>query len=793
MDPETRTSLERSQGLYALLPYASVLDFYGPQLCIRAHRVLVPGGAAAEPGWRDLVGASPGSPGEFVMHLVSQDRGWLAAYYDTLARVDQAQQAHLTHGSRLSDLYQALREPGIHSNAAGAAFRKGSELLILFTRQQWTPDGQPRIPGSVDVWKQILGKHGRHVSRPEQVLEAMVASSRSETNSGPLQIYLSLAALDNPQRTLSPDTMLLLASDYAQFSSWYPIFSEFPELNEESISHFIHVAESLDKISDLELRGNAVGTFQANVGLWQILGRQGEIPTDQLAPSWQKIIDPFEKINSSAALFDAGEASLGQLTLAATGKTNCPQAELVDLLAGPPQESPNSRKIRAVLAHRIQTVLDDQRLTSLDTLAELGDRLHALTHGQTSTERLLALAGELREFEMPRPIFTKQEKIEWAPGVTGPRHTEVQVRTDLAKLIQQPASPAKLESARGLLAPFLRDTLVGLNYAYYEPPGSQILHINPLFVRSHDFSGQTIIGDKYLWQAPSLFGQGESAGGGAYLVGSLADLPYVLAQAEQNLITPQNVQALVWQEIAPSILAGATLSRWWNVTPRELHAVALYQRSGEELLNASVSNPKVRDRVIAILSDRLSLQQLQRLQEVRQPREMVDMIARLTPADTFFLAAEFRQRFAQENGLGPAWGPANQALDQLSRQYPTEVNLERISKDFGVPHPTLARTYSRELINVRTFPAFAGYSYRLFGESWDSGNLYWARVADERNEAPETLNVLAPQLTRVMISKIFATDLEDSPSLVRALHETGDEMVRGNVALLPTAGTNGQQ
>ena len=34
--------------------------------------------------------------------------------------------------------------------------------------------------------------------------------------------------------------------------------------------------------------------------------------------------------------------------------------------------------------------------------------------------------------------------------------------------------------ARGLVVPFLRDTLVGLNYAYYEPPGAQILLNNPL-------------------------------------------------------------------------------------------------------------------------------------------------------------------------------------------------------------------------------------------------------------------------------------------------------------------------
>jgi hypothetical protein len=789
MDPDTRTSLERSAGLGNLLPYASVLDYYGAQICIRSKRVVVPGGPAAESGWRDLVGASPASPGEFVMHLVEQDRGWLAAYYDALARVDQAQQAHLTHGSRLHGLYDALREQGFTTNAAGAAFRKGSDLLILFTRQQWTPDGQPRLPGNLDLWKQVLGKHGRHVNHPEQVLEAMVSASRTETNRGPLQIYLSLAAVEdapNRKAEISPATLLLMADDYAEFSSWYPIFSEFAELNDDSISHFLRVAESTNKISDLELRGNALGILQANLGLWQILSRQGEIPKGQLASSWQKVIDPFGKVASAGQLFDAGEASLGQLMLASTGSANISQSDLIDRLAGPPQESAEGRKIRATLSRRMQTVLDDQRLTSLDTLAELGEGLSGMAHGGASNERLLALAGDLREFEMPRPIFTEQEKLDWAPGLTNPRHTEIQVKTDLAKLIQQPNSPQKIQAARGLLAPFLRDTLVGLNYAYYEPPGSQILHINPLFVRAHDFSGETVVGTKYVWQPATLFGQGASAGGGAYLVGSLADLPYVLAATEQNLIAPENVQALIWQEITPSILAGATLSRWWNVSPHELHAVALYQRSGEELLTAAATNPRLRDKVVAILADRLSPQQLQRVEAARQPREMTAVISRLAPADTFFLAAEFRRLFPQESASLSA---SSEALDQLARQYAGEVTMERISRDFGVPHPTLAQTYGRELINVRTFPAFAGYSYRLFGESWDSGNLYWARFADERGESPEALNVLAPELTRVMISKIFASDVEDSPSLVRAMRETGDDLQHGTVALLPQTGT----
>ena len=62
MDAETQVALRQSPGLKKLLPYAAVLDFYGSHLRIHNGRVIVPGGARAEAGWRELVGAGPDSP-----------------------------------------------------------------------------------------------------------------------------------------------------------------------------------------------------------------------------------------------------------------------------------------------------------------------------------------------------------------------------------------------------------------------------------------------------------------------------------------------------------------------------------------------------------------------------------------------------------------------------------------------------------------------------------------------------------------------------------------------------------
>jgi hypothetical protein len=794
-DAETRNALARAPGLGRLLPYGPVLDFYGTQISIRGGRVIVPGGPSAEAGWRELAGASPRAPADFVLGLVGTDNGWLAVYFDTLARVNASQQAYLTTSPRLKHLYDAFREPEPSAYPARAVFRKAPALLMLFTRLQVGPDGEPRIPGNLEVWKQILaqksdskiahdwGRRARGFKHPDQLLESMAALSRIDTDQGPLQIYLMLNEVDRRRaadKRLSPETVLLLATKFSQLSSWYLVFSEFPDLNDASIAQFVKVTDAIDAIHDHSLRGNAMGVFQANLGIWQILARQGEFRDTDLNQSWQKAIAPFAAINSSAQLFDAGQASLGTLTLAASGKSGLSQSEFVELLAGPPQQSADGQRIRDEMAGKIRAVLEDQRLVSLDTLFTLGDGLTRMAQGAPAGSNLVPLANELKEFELPRPIFTESEKTEWAPGVYANRHSELQVHVDITKVIKAPGSRPQLEAARGQLTPFLRDTLVGMNYAYYEPPGAQLLHNNPLFVRSHDFSGETIMGVTQLWQAPELFNQGSPAGGGAYLVGSLAELPYVLATTEEDFIAPRNVQALIWKEVTADLLVSATLPRWWNVTPNELHAVSLYQRSGEDLITAASTNDELRGKVIVILSERLPRQRLGQLERALASGNASASLARVTPADTFHLAVEFRQNFPQETAsLGPAGGE----LDTLVRQYPAEVNLQRISRDFGTPHPVLAQNYACELLNVQPFPAFGGISSRLLGESWDSTNLYWARLADEKGYSPVTLNRLVPELTRRMVANIFATDIEDWLALTRAMKETGEDFRSGKIVL----------
>lgn len=802
LDPDTRSALHDSLGMRKLFRYAAVLDFYGSQICIRNGRVVVPGGPAAEPAWRQLVGAGPDSPADFVDNLMSRGRGWMAAYFDVLSRVNAKQQAYFTATGRLAHFYGALLAPNRSENATTGAFRPAPQLLLLATRLQWEANGQPLVPGGLQVWKEILqeskavGSDHRRLQRmsrlaaADQLIETMISLSRLRTSVGPLQIYLALSELDGrrtAENRLSPETVRLLAQKFELFHSQYRIFSEFPELSNESIALFMKTAGALDGISSVPLRGNALGIFQANVGLWQILARQHQISGAQLNESWQQIIQPFERIQSSAQLFDAGRNSIQKLVQAATGKDIFYQQQIVDLLAGPLLTTPDAQRMHREFVNRILSILDSQRLVSLDTLISLGDALKDKAQGKPPGDVALRLAGELREFQMPQPIFSNSERTEWAAGIYNNTHTDSEMRTDLARVLKSSATSAQILEARGQLASFWRDTVVALNYAYYEPPGAQILHHNPLLVRSHDFAAETVMGLKGVWQAPQMFGEGSPAGGGAHLVGSLADLPYVLAEIEQDFIAPRNIQALIWRELVPSLLTSAVVPRWWGVSQEEMHAVALYQRSGEEILSAAVGDDELRTRVLAILSQRMAPLILQRTEQDLRAGRLKELSRQILPADTFYLAAELRNENPE---LARSLGTASQELHALCQRNPQATAWDRLSRDFGVPHPALAQTYARELLNLPPIPAFEGYASRLLGESWDSSNLYWARLLDESGYSPVELNRLVPELTRRMVERVAATNFEDWPALLRAMRETGDDFRQGRMEAASVAGSN---
>jgi hypothetical protein len=328
--------------------------------------------------------------------------------------------------------------------------------------------------------------------------------------------------------------------------------------------------------------------------------------------------------------------------------------------------------------------------------------------------------------------------------------------------------PERLKSARGLLAPFLRDTLVALNYAHYAPPGAQILYTNPLFARGHDFLG--VQGSNHTWHSTELFGTGWPSNGGGRLVGSLAGLPYALAEAEQNFLVPSQTQALIWGDLVPQMILSSKIPRWWNVTPSQMHWLGLHLRYAQSLLAEAAVDSAVRESVLDILSTQAPPARTAVVRRLLEQGDVRAAVEKVTPSEMFVLAKEMVDR--KKDGSGSFAGE----IRRLAAESPTQVNYKAISRAFGTPKPTLANSYQPELLNLRTFPTLMGYSSRIMAESWESNTLYWAALADEVHLPPSQLNVLIPEWTRRVVERIFASHLEDWPALLKSLRFVGEDV-----------------
>ncbi len=794
LDPAVSEELRKNTTVQKIRAYAHVLDFYGGMFQIHNGRAVVPGGTRSEKAWTELVGASPDKPGPFFERLIIRDDGWLASYFDALLRISNNPangpvQNYLTEPDRLKRFYSAVRGKVTSPGPARPVFRSNTDMMLLTTRLRLDANGKPHIPGGLDVWRTLFIEHpsgsGKYDSKlsqaasswkdPDDVIEALFGLCRKAVENEPLKIFMALSDVDRHRQTpLDPKTADRLAREFRSLGAQYSLFAEVSDVSNATINQFLDTAESINQIKDVPLRTDAAGTLQALVGLWQVFCRQNSIaPADRDRPL-ASVLTRFAKVKNEGDVFDGGREGV-QTLLAAT---NTPagmaaQDRMLDLLAGTAQSDTSDAHNQ--LVEDMIRIFEAQRLISLTSIFDLVDHLEGIAKGQKVNSALITkTAARIAEIQLPRNSLSSPENNSLSFGYWPEKHIEAERKLNLRAFIDRAGTdPKKLDEVRGLMAPFLRDTLIGLNYVHYAPPGAQVLYTNPLFVRSHDFVGLQGAANG-TWKVTEVLGSGWPSSAGGKLVGSLISLPYALAEAEQNFLIPSREQALIWGDLVPQLLLTATIPRWWNVTPGQLHWVALHMDYAETVLAESALNPGRRQVVLDALSQYATPARVAQIRALLEQGAVSVALDLVMPAELFAVAHD----------LLAADPTAGQASDSLiaaeirrgSAESPGQLNYDAISHAFGTPKPTLANSYSPELLGLRTFPTLMGYSSRILAESWESNLLFYAALADQLYLAPGELNVLIPDWTRQTVERIFATNLEDWPALLRSLRLVGADV-----------------
>ena len=138
-DPSMRALLERDRGLLKWIVKTAPAAFWitARHLKVDKDRVIVPGGAAAEPIWEAIVEVKVTRPADFIRALLARDSGRLAWFYDTVGTMTP-ERFTAAFGAAPLEL-QIEQARGFYS-----AFRSADS--------NWRLEEHPFLRGTTDPW-----------------------------------------------------------------------------------------------------------------------------------------------------------------------------------------------------------------------------------------------------------------------------------------------------------------------------------------------------------------------------------------------------------------------------------------------------------------------------------------------------------------------------------------------------------------------------------------------------------------------------------------------------------------
>ena len=193
---------------------------------------------------------------------------------------------------------------------ARPVFRSNADMMLLTTRLRIDPNGQPHIPGNIEIWRKLFinhphGKYDGKLTRlattwkePDDVLEALFAPQPEGGGERAAENFHDAERCGSQSRAaaLLPLRWTGWRATYKTFGAQYAIFNDGPSIADQTIMQFLDTAESIDHMKDVLLRQNTAATMQALVGLWQIFSRQGSLPASKQNETLAGIVKPFDGI-----------------------------------------------------------------------------------------------------------------------------------------------------------------------------------------------------------------------------------------------------------------------------------------------------------------------------------------------------------------------------------------------------------------------------------------------------------------------------------------------------------------
>jgi hypothetical protein len=186
LDDETLTWLgAHADVVRQLCRRAPLFAAFGRSVHIRSGRVLMPGGADAEPLWRAATGVEAGNPADVMTRILAGD-GRLAFLYDTIAHLDAAHQRFAlglylpatVRADRLRALLRAFEIAAPDWRAEERPFaRPPLDGAILLSAIAVRPDGTPAPPIALRLWERVFRADALNDVAFERVSTSAIAAT----------------------------------------------------------------------------------------------------------------------------------------------------------------------------------------------------------------------------------------------------------------------------------------------------------------------------------------------------------------------------------------------------------------------------------------------------------------------------------------------------------------------------------------------------------------------------------------------------------------------------------------
>ena len=300
LDDETLAWLgPERETLRHLLRHAGAFAVFGPSVRVRAGRVVVPGGADAEPVWQAVIGADPARPSAFVRRLFGDEAGLLAWFYTAVAGLDEPRLRFVTSASlptaarieRMRALLDVFERVGNDWQPEKQPFsRRPFDPALTLAVMRVSADGTLLGPTQRGLWERVFTDDtgGRLASAPREP----ATLDPTPVDAAWLLSRLHRVPVDLGRRRL--ETFLFAQRVFPTSAAADPLivgtlraYGAFPSLmltleragvtSAGTMSAMAARAQSLNEIGDDQARTMALSAFQASLGILDRIIRSGTL------------------------------------------------------------------------------------------------------------------------------------------------------------------------------------------------------------------------------------------------------------------------------------------------------------------------------------------------------------------------------------------------------------------------------------------------------------------------------------------------------------------------------------